>query len=572
MNKKTLYMIGGVAAALLVAAIVLLIAFGGSGSRKYEQHYDAAEAAFLQRDYDKALKELDKAMEIETTEDSYLLMADIYYAQGDLDMAIQVLVLGYSHVGGQPIADMLDNLKLEANGKADPAPTSVTVGGTTYALDATSAVLSDKGLGNEDVAALGNLAALEELTISGNNISDITPLANLKWLTSLQLAENNVSDLTALSQLYALKTLYIDGNPVKDFTALEGLTALRTLSMKGIIITEQQLASLQKALPNCRIYSDTPTEVVPEITLGGRTFRADVTELNLGGLELEDISELAQCTELRKLDLRDNKITDISALENCRELEWLCLWNNLVEDLTPLAATEKLAYLDIDTNKVSNVIALEGLTNLEELWLSNNQLLNIEPLRGMTKLGRLGLKNIGLTDDAFEVIALLPNLKELTIEGNEGLSQEKFDALQAALPDCTIAHSELVAPEPTEKTAEETPEVPDITPDETYVALGRDTALNAAGTGGGYAVIWDAGSAASAGFRKGFIEQAKTLGMNVVGDFWYDDIAEEAFSLIYSLSAQSADTVFVAAGDDAISALLEEAQAIGYSPKFIQMF
>ena len=569
MNRKTLYIIGGAAAAVLIAVIVLFIALGGNSGKKYAEHYDAAEAAFLQKNYGRALQELDKAMDIDATEEAYLLMADVYYAQGDLDMAMQVLYLGQSHVGGNAISDMLTRLKTENAANPESAPSKdVMVGGKLFTPETTSAVLAGKGLGNEDVKALGTLTALEELTLSGNDISDISPLSELKWLTSLQLADNAVSDLSPLSGLYALKTLYIDGNPVTDFSALEGLSALRTLSMKNITITDTQLESLHRALPNCSIYSDEPVTVIPEISIGGRTVRVDVTELNLSGLELDDISPLAQCTALKKLDLRDNKISDLSPLAECTELEWLCLWNNQVEDLTPLAGLTGLRYLDVDMNAIGSIVALEGLTELEELWLSNNPFSVVEPLHGMTKLTRLSLKNVGLTDDAFDVLALFPALKELSIEENEGLSQEKFDALQEALPNCTIAHGELVAEEAPEDEREE----PDVAPDKTFVAFGSDAALQAAGTGTGYAVIWDGTDAASAGFRKGFLDQAKLLGMNVVADLWYEDIATEAPTLAVGLRTLGADTVFVAAGDDTMETLLEQAKAIDYAPNFIQVF
>jgi len=567
MKKKTLYLIGGIAAAVLVVAVVLVIALGGG--KKYETHYDAAEKAFLQQDYKSALKELDAAMEIEATEDCYLLMADVYYAQGDTEMAMQVLYLGYSHVGGEAIPAMLERLQAETDAGTAPVPAGdVIVGGKTLAPDTTSAVLSGLGLDNFDVENLSALTALEELTVSDNEITDITPLEKLQWLTSLQMADNDIADLTPLSSLYALKTLYIDNNPVTDFTPLEKLSALRTLSMKGIRITEDQLAALKKALPNCAIYADTPVKSIPETELGGRTFRVDVTELSLGGAEIDDLTPLAECTALRDLDLRDNKITDISVLAGMKDLERLCLWNNQVSDFSALEELEKLRYLDADTNDIRLLEDLKNCTALEELWLNNNPLETLAGIENLSKLTRLGLKNVGLTDEELPYLTALTGLKELSLEENPELSETAVAALQAALPGCTISHSELIpAEEPAELPAE-----PDIAPDESYVSVGQDAALNAAGTGTGYAVVWDGTSAAAAGFRKGFLAQSKTLGMNVVGDLWFADAAADMTALAKALQRSGADIVFIAAGDEAFFALWQETNALEYAPKFIQVF
>lgn len=568
-QQKTLYIAGGCAAAAVIIAIVLLLVLGGGKS--YEKHYQAAQTAFLQKDYDTSLKELDKAMEIDASEECYLLMANVYYAQGDTDMAVQVLYLGYSHTGSAAVSRMLEDLKAEqTSAHTAPVQTGVTIGGASFDEDVTSAVLSEMALGNEDIRALSALTALEELSLSGNDLSDIAPLAALTELTTLQLSDNRISDLSPLSGLRALKTLYLDGNPVTDFTALESLSSLRTLSIKSILITDAALAALQQALPGCRIYSDEPAKSVPEITLGGRTFRADVTELSLGGRDIDDISALAACTQLRDLDLRDNKITDLSPLAELTELERLCLWNNQVEDLTPLLDMTQLQYLDIDTNAVSDILPLARLTSLEELWLNNNPLHTVEPLRGLTALTRLGLKNVGLSDDDYDILMDLSELKELALEENEGLSQTRFDALQEALPKCVISHSELI--DDTEPEPETTDAPQPAAPDAAYLTVGANAAVEAAGSGSGYAVLWDSLDPASAGIRAGFVAQAKTLSMNVVADLSFADIEAEAEGLAIGLQVLGADVLLLAADDEVLATLFTALQSISYMPRIIQVY
>ena len=88
-----------------------------------------------------------------------------------------------------------------------------------------------------------------------------------------------------------------------DFTPLHSLSGLTTLDISGMEIGDVELEELQEALPQCAVISDEPVTEVREITLGGVTFKSDVTELGLSGLGIDDISDLAYCEALETLDL-----------------------------------------------------------------------------------------------------------------------------------------------------------------------------------------------------------------------------------------------------------------------------
>ena len=443
-RKRLLFIIGGTVLTVLLVAIVLTTVLGGSG-KKYDKLYREAEAAYLSHNYVAAEEALRSAIELKPTEKAYLLLADVYTAQGETDRAVEILYLAYSRIGGDQISAKLEELK---NAQSGGVPSSgsegaVTVADLTVDAGATSLVLSGNGLSSADRAAIGTLKNMESLSVSDCGISDLSFLSGLDRLTLLQVSDNAVRDLSPLSGLKKLKTLYIDNNPVASLEPLYGLTNLRTLSMKGIDVSEDQLAALKKALPDCHIYSDTPDAGEKEITLGGRSFSADVTELNLGGLNIKDISALRACTKLEKLDLRDNKITDISPLVELQNLKWLCVWNNGIEDIYPLLSLKKLEYLDADSNRIRDISVLEYLPELDELWLNNNPLESFEPLRALTGLTRLGLAGTGLDDDGLDCLMQMKELKELNIKNNEELTAAKYEELAKALPDCVISHDEL---------------------------------------------------------------------------------------------------------------------------------
>ena len=215
--------------------------------------------------------------------------------------------------------------------------------------------------------------------------------------------------------------------------------------MKGITISTSDLEELEKALPNCNIFADDAIEEAVEITLGGKTFMSDVTELDLRGLGISDISELSQCTKLIKLDLRNNNIEDITPLIDCADLEWLSIWNNKVTNLAPLMNLQYLKYLDADQNQITDVSFLGYATAIEELWISGNPIKSIKHVENLEKLRRLGVKGLNLTDEDIEMLAGITTLQELRLEDNMDITMNAIEDFKEAVPNCAVYYSEGLA-------------------------------------------------------------------------------------------------------------------------------
>ncbi|HHU21900.1 MAG TPA: tetratricopeptide repeat protein [Clostridiales bacterium] len=444
-KKKKISLAGGIAAALIVVIVGALIFNSCSKNSKYEKFYDEAGKYFISGEYEKAIASLEKALDIKDTEEAYLLLAEIYMSMGDIDRAIDVLYVGSYKLDSDAVNKRLEDLK--AQKAADYAEGDILIiGGKEVEKDATALILSQMGLTDEDISPLAQMTKLENLSLTDNNITSIAVLSGLGELNFLHLGGNIISDLAPLRGLTKLKTLYLDGNPIRDPSPLYGLTSLTTLSLKNMEVDPEQIKALKEALPGCGIFYDNmeDEEEVKELTLGGVTFASDVTELDLSGLGITDISILSECRNLTKLDLRNNNISDITPLKDLLELNWLCIWNNRVSDIRPLMGLTKLAYLDADNNSITDISAVTFLTNMEELWLSNNSLKSISPLTKLPKLRRLGLKGVGLEDGDLDELMAVATLRELALENNKEISGEKLDALKEALTNCTITHSEAL--------------------------------------------------------------------------------------------------------------------------------
>lgn len=132
------------------------------------------------------------------------------------------------------------------------------------------------GRGVQDISNLSSLTNLTELSLEGT-IKDISPLSNLTHLTILYLEGNNIKDISPLSNLRNLQELSLEGNSdIKDLSPLENLTNLEYLNIQGIElndvepllaltnlkecqlsfdkISDENLAKLRSAWPNCKIH------------------------------------------------------------------------------------------------------------------------------------------------------------------------------------------------------------------------------------------------------------------------------------------------------------------------------
>lgn len=128
-------------------------------------------------------------------------------------------------------------------------------------------------------------------------------------------------------------------------------------------------------------------------------FESDEPNLDVPRDELymNDISFLANLTNLTYLDLRHNSISDLSPLANLTNLTYLHLYDNLVVDVTPLANLSNLTSLYLADNFIVDVTPLTALTNLETLDLSGNQITDANCLSALTNAQSINIRNNAFT-------------------------------------------------------------------------------------------------------------------------------------------------------------------------------
>lgn len=437
-HRRGLYMLATAAAALLIIAVAVVLR-SVSDMKSYNGYLGQARQNYEACDYDSALAALRKAASIERSEDCLLMMVDCYENQGNYTKALEIL--RSMNTSNPEISTRIAVIDSRRQRLAEAE--TVTIAGKKYPATTTSLVLDKMNLTDTVFTEISQLYALDSLSLAGNSISNITTLASMGGLVTLNLSDNAIQDLMPLASLTGLRTLYLDNNPVTDLSALCCLPNLTSLSLKGIDISPAQLEALSKSLPNCAIHTDASEDKEQDISFGGTTFKADVTELDLSGMGLRDISALAACQQLVKLNLADNQISDLSTLMNLPRLEWLDISGNQITDLRPLMGIERLTYVDASDNSINSTAALSMMNGLKELYLDNNPIRDFSGLRKVKSLEVLGLSGTGLTDEDMDYLRNLTLLTNLNLEENEALTGEAVDDLQQRLATCNIRRSQL---------------------------------------------------------------------------------------------------------------------------------
>ena len=428
-------------AAIAISIFVFAIVFKNiTDSRAYDKYMEAAQLSYGNSDYDNALSSLRKAEAISSTDECLQLMAQCYELQGNYDKAIETLRLMNTTDSqtASKISSIEDKRREEANADL------ITIAGSEHRLGETSLVLDGKGLGNNVMYEVVQLYSMSNLSLANNNVTDISPIVSLGGLTTLNLNNNKISDISPLANLSNLRTLYLDNNPITDLSPLYNIKTLTSLSIKGIEISESELELLSQALPNCAINGANAKTEIPVIALGGMSFKSDVTEIDLSGCGISDISALSKCENLNTIILSNNSISDITPLMDIPGIVYLDISNNNITDMRPLMGLNSIKTINASGNNISTTVPVGANTALTELNLSNNPITNFSGLKKLKNLVTLNLASTGLKDSDVKYFKYLTRLNSLNVENNSELSGSGYDQLMLLLPSCGVSHSELV--------------------------------------------------------------------------------------------------------------------------------
>ena len=112
----------------------------------------------------------------------------------------------------------------------------------------------------------------------------------------------------------------------------------------------------------------------------------DLTNLDLSGNDLGDISALSDLVNLHYVYLNDNRIENISPLSDLANLRQVILAGNAIVDISPLSSLSKLGAVFLDDNQIVDISPLSDLPRLQHVFLDGNQIEDISALSDVPNL------------------------------------------------------------------------------------------------------------------------------------------------------------------------------------------
>ncbi|XP_036215982.2 leucine-rich repeat-containing G-protein coupled receptor 5 isoform X1 [Bactrocera oleae] len=226
-------------------------------------------------------------------------------------------------------------------------------------------------------SAFANLTALKVLELDDNLINSLPEgLNKLTHLQELSVTSNRLRWINETDLPRNLQTIDFRANPLSIIMlkALRGMTRLRKL-----ILSDVRSLKVFPDLEGC--------------------FSLEVIKLDRAGIKEVPANLCRQTPRLKSLELKTNSLVRIPNLANCRELRLLDLSSNYIESLSgrPFAGLKQLHDLVLSYNRIKAIPydAFFGIPRLQLLDLEGNEITVIhkEAFMPFAKLEDLNLGN-----------------------------------------------------------------------------------------------------------------------------------------------------------------------------------
>lgn len=244
----------------------------------------------------------------------------------------------------------------------------------------------------EQLSIIGGLSQLEELNLSGCQLSTLTGLEPLTNLKTVKLSMNSISNLSPIGGSLGIKTLIANNNAISTAAPISGLTGLETLDLSNNLLRDLRTLSACVSLKSLDVSFNNLT------TLGGINTLTNLEHFAAASNSLETAEGIGACTALRELDLNNNHLTEMEEISTLGKVEVLDVSYNDIVTIPDFPNDAALSVFNGCHNFFENVSGLADLEHLNYVYLDYNNVSDINVLSGCEALVQVNIFRTNVTD------------------------------------------------------------------------------------------------------------------------------------------------------------------------------
>lgn len=286
-------------------------------------------------------------------------------------------------------------------------------------------------MGNDVFKGLdfGKMEELYSFSALGNpKLTDISFLkTGADRLSSIDISYCEVSDISPVKELKKLYTFKAENCKISDISALKDLK-MSNIQLSGNQIKDISALSGNKTLTRLDLSSNQIESVKP---LENST---DLRDLNLNHNKLTTLAGLEKLIRLEKFECSDNQVSDLSGITNCTVLYYVNISNNKISDITLLSKNSaSLKSVFIDDNQISDLSPLSSASGLLALSFNNNQISTLDSIKGCTKLKAISGDNNKIS--SLDVLTPMTALRCISFSHNNISDMKPIEKISASMKD-----------------------------------------------------------------------------------------------------------------------------------------
>ena len=186
--------------------------------------------------------------------------------------------------------------------------------------------------------------------------------------------------------------------------SLKYFNHLEKVVMCNCGISNEEMDALWKRHPETRF--------VWSVKIGVGTVRTDATGYipykygyaGSGTLHDKECKEMKYLTDLVCLDLGHMQVKDLSFLEYMPNMEYLLLCGNGISDISPIAHLKKLKYVELFQNNITDISPLAECPLLEDINLCYCHVADVTPLLELENINNLWFTSMYLEEDQIQIL------------------------------------------------------------------------------------------------------------------------------------------------------------------------